>query len=163
MIYPANDSEAVELGNSLQQIPSLQEVNVSHNNLDGEQAAALIESLKHSSIRVLNLSNNQIGIIGAAELAQSLGDTNVEELNLTDASIDGTWLKEFTEALQKHKTSLKKIDLHENLELDSSLDELRELAELIPISVNDELADMLNLKQVDSDDSDGMWEEEESN
>lgn len=92
---------------------SLEELDLSHNEIGDEEVIALAEVLKNISLRKLNLSYNKISDKGAIVLAEALKtNTSLEELHLSYNHIGAIGAVAFAEVL-KH-TGLQKFDLSYN-------------------------------------------------
>ena len=97
----------------VQQLPSLQELYLSHNSIDDAAATTLAEGIQNCPLlHTLNVCDNRIGSYGASVLAQSMKCEEIKYLDFSFNLIDDACIELFVAMILT--SQLKKLDLSFN-------------------------------------------------
>jgi hypothetical protein len=105
------------LADALPNLPYLQAINLSDNNLEDDGLSAIINAIaKHPTIEILDISQNIIDSEAARALANFVGnaDCRLKCLRMSDANIDDGECAAFVEVLMNNR-QLKELDMSKNL------------------------------------------------
>lgn len=116
---------AETIGKALKNIPNLQILSLTHNNIDKGALAKIFDALKeHQTLQVLNLSNNNINFLNTAIIANFLkSNITLHTLDLSNNVIGSSGITLLSIVLGNNETLLR-LDLADNKIIDQGYDHL---------------------------------------